>query len=144
MSLDGHARTTVKLLPEIAIPGDGRMERAHVERWCQSVLEPDEEVRIHAWATEAILAVTSKRLVVADTRRVCLAIPFEGVRRLEFNIEQTRFAMLVIVPESARDHPQVLTFRPTDYAALADVLVAIGTALAATERHREESPVLAR
>jgi hypothetical protein len=101
-----------------------------VEPNLQAALDADEVVRVRALAAEAVLAVTPRRVVVADTRQVNLAIPFEGIRRIQFDIERTRPATLVIVPELAREHPQVLAIPPQQYRAVADALVAIGTALA--------------
>jgi hypothetical protein len=118
------------------------VEPAHVEPNLRSILEPDEEVTVRAWATEAVLAVTPRRLVVADTRRVALAVPFERLRRIQFDIERTRPATLVIVPERPSEQPQVLAFRPEDYRAVAEALVTIGTALAATESEADEPPQL--
>jgi hypothetical protein len=118
------------------------VEPAHVEPNLRSILEPDEEVTVQAWATEAVLAVTPRRLVVADTRRVALAVPFESLRRIQFDIERTRPATLVIVPERPMEEPQVLAFRPEHYRAVADALVTIGTALAATEPDGEGRPQL--
>jgi hypothetical protein len=106
------------------------MEPTHVEPNLRAALEADEEVQVRAWATEAVLAVTSRRVVVADTRRVSLAIPFEGVRRIQFDLERTRPATLVIVPESPRDHPQVLAFSREHYQSVAEALVTLGLALA--------------
>jgi hypothetical protein len=110
------------------------MEPAHVKPNLRAVLEPDEEVHTEAWATEALLAVTSHRVVVADTRRVNLAIPFAGVRRIQFDLERARPATLVIVPEPADEHPQVLAFSEEHYRAVADALVTLGLALAESSR----------
>jgi hypothetical protein len=111
------------------------MEPAHVEPNLRAVLDPDEEVRIRAWATEAVLAVTSRRVVVADTRRVTLAISFDGIRRIEFDLDRTRPATLVIVPEDPRENPQVLAFSPEQYRSVADALALIGKAVAS--QHQE-------
>ena len=54
---------------------DGGLEPALVEPNLQAALEPGEDVRVRALAAEAVLAVTPRRVVVADTRRVNLAIP---------------------------------------------------------------------
>jgi hypothetical protein len=93
------------------------------------VLEPGETVRVRARSTEAVLAVTDRRLVVAAPERVALAIPIDAVRRIQFDIERTRPATLVIVPERSSDEPQVLAIAPDEYHAAADALVALGLAL---------------
>ena len=93
------------------------------------VLHPGERITHRTRATEAVLAMTTQRLVVAASSRVALAIPFEGVRRIQFDIERNRPATLVIVPELSHDEPQVLAIPPDQYRAAADALVALGLAL---------------
>ena len=102
------------------------MEAEKLEPFVLSALEPGEEVRAHARSTTAVLAVTDRRVVVAEPHRVALAIPFEGVRRIQFDIERTRPATLVIVPEHALDEPQVLAIPPEHYRAAAEALVTLG------------------
>lgn len=97
-----------------------------------AALEPGEELRHRARATDAILAVTDRRLVVAARERVALAVPFQSLRRIQFDIERDRPATLVIVPEMAHDEPQVLSIPPDSYAEAAEALVAIGQRLART------------
>jgi hypothetical protein len=93
------------------------------------VLEPGEQLRHRAPASEATLTVTDRRLIVADPNRVALAVPFEHLRRIQFDVERDRPATLVIVPEHPRDEAQVLTVRPDQYEATARALVAIGLEL---------------
>jgi len=97
------------------------------------VLEEGEKLRLRAVAGEATLAVTDRRLVVAAPSRIALAVPFERVRRIQFDIERRRPATLVIVPEDFSDEPQVLAIPPEQYRAAADALVEIGRALADQE-----------
>jgi hypothetical protein len=97
-------------------------------------LEPGEELRLQARATEAVLALTDRRLVVAASNRVALAVPFEGLRRIQFDIERDRPATLVIVPELAHHEPQVLSVPPERYREASDAIVAIGQRLARTNR----------
>jgi hypothetical protein len=93
-------------------------------------LEPGEKVRIRARATDAVLAVTDRRLVVAAPDRVALAVDIAALRRIQFDIERARPATLVIVPESASHEPQVLSIPPEHYRAAAEALIAIGHELA--------------
>jgi len=100
----------------------------HVAR----VLEPGEEVHVAARGeNDVTVAVTDRRLVVAAPERIALAIPFYGVRRIQFDIERTRPATLVIVPEMATDEPQVLSIPVDRYRETADAVVTIGERLAA-------------
>ncbi|MEA2518612.1 MAG: hypothetical protein QOF49_692 [Chloroflexota bacterium] len=99
----------------------------------RQVLAPDERVRVKAIASDAVLAVTDRRLVVAAPSRLALAIEFAAVRRVQFDIERDRPATLVIVPELASDEPQVLAIAPHQYEAAAAAIVALGLALDATE-----------
>lgn len=93
------------------------------------MLEPGEQLKHRAPASEATLAVTDRRLIVADPNRVALAVPFERLRRIQFDVERNRPATLVIVPEHPQDEAQVLTVRPDQYEATARALVAIGLEL---------------
>jgi hypothetical protein len=95
-----------------------------------AALQDGEELRLRAVATDALLAVTNRRLVVAGPARIALAVPFAGVRRIQFDIERDRPATLVIVPEEPSDEPQVLAIPAEEYRAAADALVVIGHALA--------------
>jgi hypothetical protein len=94
------------------------------------VLEPGEQLKYRAPASEATIAITDRRLIVAEPNRVALAVPFERVRRIQFDVERSRPATLVIVPEHPSDEAQVLTIRPDQYEATARALVAIGLELA--------------
>jgi hypothetical protein len=94
------------------------------------VLEPDEQLRLRAQTGEAILAVTDRRLLVAAPGRIALALPFDGLRRIQFDIERDRPATMVIVPEMAHHEPQVLAIPPDQFRAAADALVTIGQQLA--------------
>jgi hypothetical protein len=92
------------------------------------LLQSDEK-HVAARARDAILAVTDRRLVVADDQRVALDIPYDAVRRVQFDIERTRPATLVIVPESPSDEPQVLAIPPEEYDRAASALAVIGQRL---------------
>ncbi|MEA2518778.1 MAG: hypothetical protein QOF49_858 [Chloroflexota bacterium] len=92
-------------------------------------LDRDEEIREFARATEAVLALTDRRLVVASDSRVALSVPLRAIRRIQFDIERNRPATLVIVPEMSNDEPQVLAIPPEEYRAAADALVSLGLAL---------------
>ena len=98
----------------------------------EDVLQAGEQLRHRAPASEATIAVTDRRLIVADPHRVALAVPFERLRRIQFDVERNRPATLVIVPEHPSDEAQVLTVRPEQYEATAQALVAIGLELAAS------------
>ena len=98
-----------------------------------AVLDPGEEILVQARATDALIAVTDRRLLVAASHRVVLAIPFTGLRRVQFDIERNRPATLVFVPELPHHEPQVLAIPPEHYQAVAEVLVALGLELADLE-----------
>jgi hypothetical protein len=102
-------------------------------------LEPGEAVRIAARATDAVLAVTDRRLVVAAPDRLALAVPIAELRRIQFDIERHRPATLVIVPERASHEAQVLSIPPEQYRAAAEALVAIGHQLAPIDESEDRS-----
>ena len=94
------------------------------------LLEPGEEIEHATTAGEAILAVTTRRIAVVDQERTALDIAIDRLRGVQFDIEKTRPATLVLVPESPHDYPQVLAVRPEEYEAVAAALVTIGLRLA--------------
>jgi hypothetical protein len=104
-------------------------EESSIQVHVREVLEPGEQLRLHAPASDATIAVTDRRLIVADPNRVALAVPFGRLRRIQFDVERSRPATLVIVPEHPRDEAQVLSIRPDQYEATARALVAIGLEL---------------
>jgi hypothetical protein len=96
----------------------------------RQALEPDERLHLQAPAADATLAITDRRLIVAASTRIALAVAFDGVRRIQFDVERRRPATLVIVPEHPSDEAQVLTIRPEEYEAASQAIVAIGLELA--------------
>ena len=93
------------------------------------LLRRGEQLTIHARATQATIAVTDRRLVVADEDRVLLDLAFSDIRRVQFDIERGRTGTLVIVPERPADEPRVLDVAPNDLEAVAAALVRIGERL---------------
>jgi hypothetical protein len=108
------------------------------EPYVLGALEPDERLRAHARAREAVLAVSDRRLIVAAQERVALSIGFDELRRIQFDIERDRPATMVIVPEEAHHEPQVLAIPPQEFRATADALAIIGEQLARLRRDAEE------
>ena len=107
--------------------GDGKAE-SHL----LAALEADEELRVKARARDAALAVTDRRVLVAANERLALNVPFEGLRRIQFDIERSRPATMVIVPEERQNEPQVLAIDPDEFESAAKALAFIGRRLAAT------------
>jgi hypothetical protein len=94
------------------------------------LLDPDEEIRTQAAADDGVLLVTDRRLAVSlRGGRFDLDVPFEALRRIQFDIERLRPATLVIVPEHPNDPPVVLTVPPDQYEVVADALAEVGRAL---------------
>jgi hypothetical protein len=79
------------------------------------ILRPDEELHIQARSVDSVVAITDRRLIVTSGERVELDIPYEQLRRVQFDIERGRPATLVIVPEWPSDRPQVLAIPPEEY-----------------------------
>ena len=101
-----------------------------VEPYVLEVLEPNETLRAHARARDAVLAVSDRRLIVAARERIALSIGFHELRRIQFDIERDRPATMVIVPEEAHYEPQVLAIPPEEFRATAEALTLIGQQLA--------------
>ena len=60
-----------------------------------------------------------------------MALPIEELRRIQFDIERTRPATLVIVPELASHEPQVLAIPHEQIRAVSEVLVVIAERMSA-------------
>ncbi len=108
--------------------GDGNEVGHHPA--VQELLGPGEEVQHVASAGEAVIAVTSHRLAVIQEDRTALDVGIDNLRRIQFDIEKTRPATLVIVPEHPNQPPQVLAVKPEEYEEVAAALVTIGQRLA--------------
>jgi hypothetical protein len=94
------------------------------------LLDPSESVHVEAQADDALVLVTDKRVaVVSRPDRFDLDIPYDGLRRVQFDIERTRPAVLVIVPEHPADRPQVLSIPPEQYEVVGQALAIIGKRL---------------
>ncbi|HEY8237824.1 MAG TPA: hypothetical protein VIF63_00145 [Candidatus Limnocylindrales bacterium] len=89
-----------------------------------------ETVTVLAEAVGAKIVVTDRRLAIAADDRVALDIGFEGLRRIQFDIERTRPATLVIVPEHPAHEPQVLAIPPERYDEVTQALAEVGRRLA--------------
>jgi hypothetical protein len=94
------------------------------------LVEPGESIEFVAETATAKVLVTDRRLAVAAGDRIALNITFEGLRRIQFDIERRRPATLVIVPEDAGDEPQVLAVPPDRYDEVTRALATIGRRLA--------------
>ena len=90
----------------------------------------DEPIQLRARIGDAAMVVTDRRLVVVTRERQLLDVPLDGVRRIQFDIERTRPATLVIVPEHPNHEPQVLAVHADNYREVADALVLVGRRLA--------------
>jgi len=95
-------------------------------------LEPGEEIAVTARAHDADVLVTDRRLAIAADDRLLLDVPFDQLRRIQFDIERSRPATLVLVPDRPTDGAQVLTIPPSEFDAVARALALIGRHLAAS------------
>jgi hypothetical protein len=96
----------------------------------RQVLEPDEQLQITARAFDAFVAVTDRRIAVVNDRKVLIDATFDGLRRIQFDIERDRPATLVVVPESSMQIPQVLAIPPEEFDAVTRALAVVGRQLA--------------
>lgn len=90
------------------------------------ILDPGEQVHIQAKATDAVMLVTDRRVAVAVQDRLAMAVPFESLRRIQFDVERDRHATLILVPEHVADVPQVLVIPPEEYAAVGEAIALVG------------------
>jgi hypothetical protein len=101
-------------------------------RLVEATLVEDEVIEARARAQDGVLAVTDRRLAIAANDRIMLDIPFGRLRRIQFDIERSRPATLVVVPEHPSDHPQVLAIPPEEFPAVAEALALVGRRLLET------------
>ena len=90
------------------------------------MVRPDEALLEQATTRGVVLLATDRRMAVVQGDRTALDLPYHRLRRIQFDIERSRPATLVIVPESPLDEPQVISVHPDEYREVADVLVAVG------------------
>ena len=90
------------------------------------LVEPDEALLGQATTRGVVLLATDRRMAVVQGERTALDLPYHRLRRIQFDIERSRPATLVIVPESPADEPQVISVHPDEYREVADVLVVVG------------------
>jgi hypothetical protein len=95
------------------------------------ILDPDEELSIALRATDAIVAVTTRRLLVKVNKRLALDVAYPGLRRIQFDIERSRPATLVIVPENPTHEAQVLSIPVEEIPRCAQALGIVSQRLAA-------------
>src|SRR5438132_1021880 len=89
-------------------------------------LGPDERVAVTLRATEAVVAITNKRLVVTVNERLALALAFQGLRRIQLDIERERPTTLVILPEDPRQEAQVLSIPGSEIERVAHAVAVVG------------------
>jgi hypothetical protein len=92
-------------------------------------LDPDETLEAQAVGRDAVLLLTDRRLIVSRGGRTTLDLPFDGLRRVEFNIEHERPATLVVVPNTSDHLPEAITVEPDHYADVASLLAIVGARL---------------
>jgi len=90
------------------------------------VLRPGEVVETQAVVEGSVIAVTKERLIVVEDDRTVLDIPFDGLRRIQFDIERGRDATMVIVPEHVSNWPRIVSVPVRDLRETAAVLARIG------------------
>jgi hypothetical protein len=103
---------------------------ASTDHAAMRILDAGETVHVQASAVDAMLLVTDRRLAIAAEDRVTLDIPFDGLRRIQFDIERGRPATLVVVPHHPSHEPQVLAIPPDRYDEVTRALAVIGNRLA--------------
>ena len=93
------------------------------------LLQPGERVELGLAMAGADLRVTDRRLLVTSAGSVRLDIPYERLRRIQFDLEAGRPAALVIVPHHPSDEPQVLSVPRDQLHVAAELLAFVGERL---------------
>ena len=105
-------------------------EARDVDAQILRILAADEQIHARSRSVNGEVAITDRRLVVAENERIALNVAIHSIRRIQFDIERLRPATLVIVPESPSDQPQVLSIPPEEYESTGHALALIGQRLA--------------
>jgi hypothetical protein len=90
------------------------------------LLQPDEQLHGHARTRDLSLILTDRRIVVGDENRIALDIPYPRLRRVQLDVERSRPATLVLVPDLPEDEPQVLAIPHDELQRAAAVVALIG------------------
>ena len=90
------------------------------------ILQPGEMVERQARADGFLIAVTGRRIIVTDGDRPVLDIPFDELRRIQFDLERGRGATLVMVPEHIKNEPRVFSVPVANFTETALTLALIG------------------
>jgi hypothetical protein len=90
------------------------------------VLRPGEVVETQAIVEGSAIAVTKERLIVAEANKTVLDLPFDELRRIQFDIERGRDATLVIVPEHISNWPRIVSVPVAHLRETSVVLARIG------------------
>src|SRR5688572_13897107 len=93
------------------------------------LLQPGERVELGLATTTGELRVTDRRILVTADGAVRLDIPYERLRRIQFDIEAERPATLVIVPHRPSDEPQLLAIPRGSLHVAAELLAFVGERL---------------
>ena len=106
-------------MPDMSNPADRAFPLPHI-------LRPGEVVETQAVVEGSAIAVTRERLIVVEGDKTVLDIPFDELRRIEFDIERGRDATLVIVPEHISNWPRIVSVPVGYLRETAAVLTRIG------------------
>lgn len=90
------------------------------------ILRPGEVVETQAIVEGSAIAVTQERLIVAEANKTVLDLPFDELRRIQFDIERGRDATLVIVPEHVSNWPRIVSVPVAHLRETSAVLARIG------------------
>jgi hypothetical protein len=93
------------------------------------LLQADEQLQSRARAIDGLVAVTNRRILVHSAGRIALDVPVEQLRRVQFDVERTRPATMVIVPEHPSHEPQVLGIPHDEIDAAARAVAELGKRL---------------
>ena len=100
-----------------------------VHRPVVHLLDPGERIELFVPMGDGELRVTDRRLIVSGGDHVRLNIGYEDLRRIQFDIETMRPAVMVLVPHRASDPPQVLNVPREDLRHAAELLAFVGERL---------------
>lgn len=98
------------------------------------LLQAGERVELSLDTTDYELRVTDRRLLLMSGGSVRLDIPYERLRRIQFDIEMDRPATLVIVPHLPTDEPHALAVPHERLHSAAELLAFVGERLRQSDR----------
>jgi hypothetical protein len=93
------------------------------------LLHPGERIELALRLEDTQVRATDRRLIVTEDSRVRMDLAYDELRRVQFDVEAIRPAVMVIVPHHVRYQAQILNIPREQLQHAAEVVAFIGERL---------------